>query len=228
MSTTGEPTLEPSAATLERLARTLRHEVGDLLQTVYSSAAILQARLPRGADLERRLLMDLHNQAENCKHKLDAAHDLACRVQLAAAPMDLADLLVGLAARLGPRFPTIRLNVETPDALPVVADGPRLAQVGYLLIVSACQTARAVVQLRVGAETGGAAWSVGHDGPGATAEQLAWCERPFATTQSAQLGLGLALAKRVAWLHGGSIEAGGSAEGGLSVTMHLPAQPPGA
>src|SRR5262245_23193224 len=42
----------------EALARTLRHEVGDLLQTVYATVAILQERLPREWSLERRVLTD--------------------------------------------------------------------------------------------------------------------------------------------------------------------------
>ena len=58
------------------VARTLRHEVGDLLQTIYSAIAILRSRLPDEAAAERRLLTELHTQAETCKYKLDAIQDL--------------------------------------------------------------------------------------------------------------------------------------------------------
>jgi two-component system osmolarity sensor histidine kinase EnvZ len=226
MSTAGESRLEPSAETLQRLARTLRHEVGDLLQTVYSSAAILQTRLPPGASVERRLLDDLHNQAETCKHKLDALHDLACPAALNAAPTDLAGLLVGLAARLGPRFPRLRLTVEAPPALPVTADAQRLQQLAYLLTVNACLAARRQVALRAADEPGGVFFAVADDGPGVAPEQLAWLARPFATTHNAQFGLGLALADRVARLHGGRAEAGNQPDGGCRVAVHLPAAPP--
>ena len=37
----------------EILVRTLRHEVGDLLQTVYSTVAILQDRIPPQQALEQ-------------------------------------------------------------------------------------------------------------------------------------------------------------------------------
>ena len=63
---------------LEMVARTLRHEVGDLLQTVYSTVAILQERLAADQALERRLLTDLKGRAENCRNELDAVVDLVC------------------------------------------------------------------------------------------------------------------------------------------------------
>ena len=59
MEITAEPTVTLSQPLMEAVARTLRHEVGDLLQTVYSAVAILQERLPPGQTLERRLLGDL-------------------------------------------------------------------------------------------------------------------------------------------------------------------------
>ena len=39
--------LPPPRPMPEALARTLRHEIGDFLQKVYASVAILQTRLPR-------------------------------------------------------------------------------------------------------------------------------------------------------------------------------------
>ena len=43
----------------EAIARTLRHEVGDLLQTVYAAVAILKERLPAECQAERRILTDM-------------------------------------------------------------------------------------------------------------------------------------------------------------------------
>src|SRR5262249_6128925 len=64
----------------EAVARTIRHEVGDLLQTVYATAAILQERLPPEADLERRVVADMRGRATLCRNLLDTGHDLACPV----------------------------------------------------------------------------------------------------------------------------------------------------
>ena len=217
-----ESSLAPSPQLLQIVARTLRHEVGDLLQTVYSAIAILRSRLPE-ASAERRLLAELHGQAEMCKCKLDAIQDLTCPITLNRGPMNLADVAVSLAARVGPRYPHVRLQVEAPRSLPVVADGQRLAQVGYLLLVSACQSAQreATMRLAPTAENG-AEWAIADDGPGANEEQMSWLTAPFTTTHFAQFGLGLALARRVAEMHGGKVSAANRPEGGFRVVLTLP------
>src|SRR5437763_5973947 len=108
METSGEARLTPSAGVVQTLARTLRHEVGDLLQTVYSTVAILQERIPAEQKLERRLLTDLKGRAENCKFELDAAVDLVCPVALNPAPLDLSELSAGLVATYGKRYPALK------------------------------------------------------------------------------------------------------------------------
>ena len=69
-------------------------------------------------------------------------------------------------------------------------------------------------------------WIIADDGAGANDEQLPWLTEPFTTTHFAQFGLGLALARRVAELHGGSVSAGNPPEGGFRVVLTLPAAPP--
>ena len=223
METSAESRLTPSARTLQMVARTLRHEVGDLLQTIYSAIAILRSRLPAGAENERRLLTELHTQAETCKFKLDAVQDLTCPIKLNVGPTNLAEVVMGLAARLGPRFPQVQLHVEAPRSLPLTADGQRLGQVGHLLLINACQSAEREVRMQVtsGAD-GRVEWSIADDGPGANEEQLGWLAEPFTTTHFAQFGLGLALARRVAELHGGTVTAGNAPEGGFRVVVALP------
>jgi signal transduction histidine kinase len=209
------------------VARTLRHEVGDLLQTVYSAVAILKSRLPAEAEPERRLLCELHAQAEACKLKLDAIQDLACPLTLRRAPANVADIAAGLVGRLGPRFPQVRLSLEAARTPPVLADGPRLDQVGRLLLLNALQAARREVRVRVGPAAGGRVeWAVWDDGPGANAEQLSWLDEPFTTTHFAQFGLGLALARRIAELHGGEFTAANLPEGGFRAALALPAAGP--
>ncbi len=218
-----ESSLTPSSRLLQMVARTLRHEVGDLLQTIYSAIAILRSRLPDEAAAERRLLGELHTQAETCKCKLDAIQDLTCPLTLSRAAINLSDVAAGLAVRIGPRFPQVRLNIEAPRSLPVVADGQRLGQVGFLLLVNACQSAQREVMMRLGpGAEGGAEWVIADDSAGASEEQMSWLTAPFSTTHFAQFGLGLALARRVAEMHGGRVSAGNRPEGGFRVVLTLP------
>jgi signal transduction histidine kinase len=222
METTGQPTLTPSPRLVETLARTLRHEVGDLLQTVYATVAILQERLGATQALEKRLLSDLRTRAETCKNELDAVHDLVCPLSLGNGTVDLAELVGGLVNTAARRFPGLQVRLEAAGPVAVPADPRRLAQVGSLLLLSACQAAQKEVRVRVTASGGEAEWSTRDDGPGANAEQMSWLTAPFSTTHHAQFGLGLALAGRVAALHGGRVQAGNQPEGGFRVSLFLP------
>jgi len=58
MSQMGEGRPRPQTVP-EAIVRTLRHEVGDLLQTVYAAVAILKDRLPAECQTERRILIDM-------------------------------------------------------------------------------------------------------------------------------------------------------------------------
>jgi signal transduction histidine kinase len=221
MESTGQPTVAPSQRLLETLARTIRHEVGDLLQTVYATVAILQERLGPTMALEKRLLADLRTRAETCKNELDAVHDLVCPLSLSQDTFDLAELVGGLVNTAARRFGNLRVVLETTGPVVVQGDARRLAQVGSLLLLSACHGAQKEVQVRVAASSE-AEWSIRDDGPGASAEQMIWLTAPFSTTHHAQAGLGLALAARVAGLHGGRVEAGNEAATGFWVRLFLP------
>jgi signal transduction histidine kinase len=225
-----EPTAPtgPASATqrLEIVARTLRHEVGDLLQTVYSTVAILQERLGGDHALERRLLSDLKGRAENCRNELDAVVDLVCPLRPSFALTDLVELCGGLVANYTRRFPSLKVQMEVAGAVPLQADARRLAQAGSLLLLSACQSAQTQVTVRAARDGGEVEWSITDDGYGASEEQMSWLHAPFSTTHHAQFGLGLALARRVVELHGGRVEAGNRKEGGFQVRMLLPGAPP--
>jgi signal transduction histidine kinase len=221
-----ESSLAPSPQLLQMVTRTLRHEVGDLLQTIYSVIAILRGRLPAASEMEHRLLKELHTQAEMCKFKLDAVQDLTCPLSLNCGPTNLADIILGLTARIGPRFPQIQLVVDAPRSLPIVVDGQRLGQVGHLLLVNACQAAQQTVRVHLASrEEGRVEWSICDDGSGANPEQLSWLTKPFSTAHFAQFGLGVALARRVVDLHGGAVTVTTPPEGGFCIVLRLPTSP---
>lgn len=179
-----------------RAARLARHEVGDLLQSVYSTVEVLFDRLPDDADLERLLLGRLKHRAELCRHELEALVVLSCPGEAAAEAVGLGPAFADAVERLRRRHPDLTLDADAPPPDDVRADGGALASVAFLLLAAACQAASRRVALRFSRSERHVDCLVQRDGGPPSAEELAWLAAPFATTHGAVLGLGLALARR--------------------------------
>jgi signal transduction histidine kinase len=219
LSTSGTPSLP------EVVVRTLRHEVGDLLQTVYATAAILQERLPADWKLERRIVADLRTRGETCKNLLDTVHDLVCPLSLNAEPVNLTEVASALVAAASSRQPQLRLQAEGSAAATVLGDTKRLAQLASLLLSHACQRAEKQVWFRTQTSPAEVQWTVTDDGPPMPEEQLERLFTPFAATRHAFPALAVALAHKIATLHGGRVTAANRPEGGFRVQVTLPGTP---
>jgi signal transduction histidine kinase len=220
---------QPSNRSLpEVLVRTIRHEVGDHLQTVYAAVAILQKRLPAEAALERRVLADLRNRAEGCKRLLDDISDLVSPLSLSLEPVDLAQLAGNLVAAATPRHPKLAVQALPSPPVTVPADEKRIAQVGEIVLTHACEAARHHVTFRTRGGFGNAEaeWTVTNDGPAVATEELAELFTPFASNRFGYFGIELALAHRLVLLHGGRIAAENLPEGGSCIRVWLPIKPP--
>jgi signal transduction histidine kinase len=205
----------------QRLARLLRHEVGDLLQSVYSTVAVLIERLPADLKLERRLIGDLKNRAELCKGELDAVVELVMQSPPALERVELVSLLNSVIGQVQKRFPALAVPIPARAPAFILADVRTLSSALWLLVVAVCQAAQKRVEITIGDGPEFIECRVERDGYPATAEQLAWLERPFATTQHALFGIGLALVQRSV-RPGGEVQASNRPEGGVSVRIHFP------
>jgi two-component system sensor histidine kinase FlrB len=63
---------------------------------------------------------------------------------------------------------------------------------------------------------------VDDDGPGFPADALENVFEPFFTTKSRGVGLGLAVARRIVFMHGGTIGARNKTEGGAELKISIP------
>lgn len=205
----------------EALVRGLRHEVGDLLQSVYAVVALLQRRLPADTP-EQRLLADLRARAERCRNQLDAAHDFICPLRVTPEDVDLAGLAKEVAAEVVRRYPHLHIHTEADRPALVSGDRNRLAHLGHLLLQNACEAARDEVQWQTVAGPGTVEWHLSDNGPGVEPESLRYIFDPFFTTRPGRLGLGLPLARKLAELHGGQITAENRPGSGFVVRVVLP------
>jgi signal transduction histidine kinase len=228
MESERQPSPSGAPALPEVVVRTLRHEVGDLLQTVYATAAILQERLPADWALERRIVADLRTRGEACKNLLDTVHDLICPMALNAEPVNLAEVAAALVGTAAARHPQLQVTAESSRAANVTGDAKRLAQLGNLVLTHACQRAQNRVVFRTQAGPGEVQWVVTDDGPPMDTEQLERLFTPFTSTRHSFPTLAVALAHKIAGLHGGQLTAGNRPEGGFRLQVTLPAAPPGA
>jgi signal transduction histidine kinase len=211
----------------EALTRLLRHEVGDLLQTVYAAVAILQKRLPPESSLERRILTDMRARGETCKILLDAVHDFVCPVSLAFEEVDLGELTTRLAAVAGQKYPQLKVTADVAMAPRLVADGKRLAQAGEAILTNACEAAQSGVKFIARTrKPEQAEWLVEDDGPGVPEDNRGQMFQPFYTTRHAHAGLGLPLAEKIVCLHDGRIFTESIPEGGFRVIVRLPLHRP--
>jgi signal transduction histidine kinase len=218
----------PPARTLpEALVRSLRHELGDFLQKVYATVAILRTRLPADWEMEHGLITRLRARAEICKEVLDAAHDFVCPVILDYEPVDLGELARRLTTGAQQHYPQLLIRPEVNGPAVVTADPRRAAQVGEVLLANACAAAQAHVTFAVAArpEDGVVEWTIGDDGPGIAADLVERLFSPFFTTKAGHCGLGLALARKLVDLHGGQVSAGNQPEGGFKASAVFPVKP---
>jgi len=195
---------------------------------LYAAVAVLQKRLPADWSLERRVLTDMRNRAEVCKQFLDTVHDCVCPMSLSCEAVDLAELAATAVQRAAAQYPQLQVEAQAATLAPVQADGRRLIQAAEILLANACKSARSQVCFRTGKgpAPGEVEWTVTHDGPGVTPDQMEHLFTPFTSNRHGLAGVGLALAHKIVNLHGGRMNAENVQGGGFRVLVILPVEQP--
>ncbi|MCX5797808.1 MAG: HAMP domain-containing sensor histidine kinase [Elusimicrobia bacterium] len=119
----------------------------------------------------------------------------------------------------------VKVKREKPKSEATVqADAAALAEAVRRILDNALEAAgpAGTVTVSWGARGGDAFVEVRDTGPGIKPEDLAKVLHPFFTTKPRGLGLGLAMAEKIAAAHGGRVEAKNSPGGGAALTVTLP------
>jgi two-component system, NtrC family, nitrogen regulation sensor histidine kinase NtrY len=139
-----------------------------------------------------------------------------------AAPVDLAELLTGLARTSVP--PTMQVHLALDPALPTLLGHYDPLQRAFSNIVrnavEACE-ARGAIELSARPENGGVRVEIRDHGPGVPAALAGHLFEPYVTAKSGGTGLGLALAKQAVEMHQGAIAVEETPGGGATFIVRL-------
>jgi two-component system sensor kinase FixL len=222
-------------ARLGEMAAVIAHEVKNPLAAVRGAVQVIGRRLPEGSR-EAPVVKDI-------VARLDALNDLIKDLLLFARtpqpklmPVEIAPL-IALTADLLTKDPALAgVRVHVSGTAPPLPGDPELLKIAFQnLLLNAAQAmhGQGVIRVSVSAEDGTERITIADEGPGIAPDVRQQLFRPFFTTKARGTGLGLATAKRLVELHGGTISVECPPEGGTAVTVALnqgaeAGSPPGA
>ena len=219
---------------------TLSHEIRTPLNAILGYAQLLQTSLrdegsrAKAADVIERNARTLTQIIEDV---LDVSRITTGRLRLKIQPVALPELVRNALStvQLAADAKGVRLITDFPPELPHVAGDPeRLQQVLWNLLINAVKFTHRGGQILVSIQVvdGGARIAVRDDGIGIAPEFLPYVFDRFrqgdarTTREHSGLGLGLAIARHLVEMHGGTIAAASAGRGkGAEFSITLPALP---
>src|SRR6185436_11321296 len=215
---------QAALARVGQMAAVVAHEVRNPLAGIKGAMQVLIGRRAKD-DEELQVLRDI-------VARVDSLNDLISDLMLFARPRppQLADVellhLAGEAVTMARRDPSgqgLDIRVEG-DAATVRADADLVRATLLNLLLNAGQAlgGRGRVTVCVTRTDGQASIQVQDNGPGIPDALREQVFEPFFTTKARGGGLGLAIARRTAEIHGGTVTLACPASGGTVVTLTLP------
>ena len=215
---------QAALARVGQLAAVVAHEVRNPLAGIKGAIQILMSR--RGPnDAELPVMRDI-------TERIDALSELINDLMIFSRPRPLAIGRVELRAlvedavaivRRDPAAQRVEITV-TGEPVPILADSELLRASLLNLLLNAAQAmgGQGRIAAAVGAAGGTARITIRDTGPGIPTDLLAQVFEPFFTTKARGGGLGLAIARRTAERHGGSLTLACPADGGTLATLTVP------
>ena len=218
---------------------TLSHELRTPLSAILGWSRMLAARQLNDEGAARAIEAIERNaqaQSQIVEDILDVARGMAGNLRLDVTPVDLVAVAHRSVEVIAPAASAKRLEVvvDAPAPVTVAGDSARLQQVVWNLLSNAVKFTHAGgrVTTSVSVVKGHAELSVTDTGIGIAPAFLPFVFDKFRqadgsyTRRHGGLGLGLAIARHLVELHGGSIEARSDGEGrGATFTVRLPLPP---
>ena len=209
-------------ATFGQLVGSIGHDLRNPLGVIESSLFLLRGRV--GED--ERIRKHIDRIGDQVRLSNEIISGLLDMVRDRPLPLERVPVtaLLNCAADSVPRPAEVALAVQGFEGLDVVGDATQLRQALVNLILNAVQAASPAgeVRVRVRREGSTAAIDVEDTGPGVAESVRGRLFEPLITTKDHGSGLGLALVKRVAERHGGSVGHEPCPGRGARFTLRIP------
>ncbi|HXI29179.1 MAG TPA: HAMP domain-containing sensor histidine kinase [Vicinamibacterales bacterium] len=219
---------------------TLSHEMRTPLSAVLGWSRMLTSGNlddPRKAQAVEAIERNAQAQARIVEDILDVARGMSGNVRLELQPVDLVSVAQRSVEAIAPTAVAKQIQVDVRATVPIAitADPNRLQQVVWNVLSNAVKftPSGGRVMVDVSANDGHAELTITDTGVGIPQTFLPYVFDRFRqadgsfTRQHGGLGLGLAIARHLVELHGGSIEASSEGEGtGSTFVIRLPRAAP--
>jgi two-component system sensor histidine kinase BaeS len=228
------------ASTLERNQQMRRDFMADISHELRTPLAVLRGELEAIQDGVRKFtpesVASLQAEVGTLTKLVDDLHQLSMSDEGALAyqktSVDIISLLEMAAGAFRERFASrgLSIRLKLPESATVFGDRDRLMQLFNNLLENSLRYTDSGGQLHISAEKSANSLTLAFadSAPGVTDDQLAMlCERFYRTEGSRNRasggsGLGLAICVNIVAAHGGTLSAGHSPFGGVSIKVELP------
>ena len=217
------------------LTGALAHEIKNPLSTIGLNLQLLQedldhSNLDHSNQENERLrsrLSTVQRETNRLRDTLDDFLRYAGKLELDRHPVDLNQVLEELADFFAPQAHAQRVQLRLrPSSTPVVAmiDARVVKQALLNLMINAVQamTGGGELMLSVAGENGQAVVDVIDTGPGIPPAELDKIFQAYYSTKKGGTGLGLAMARRIATDHGGTLSVRSDVGKGTDFSLRLP------
>ena len=211
-------------AALGEQASVLAHEIKNPITSIHLALRAVADKLGEG---QAEVLEELIERMRKLEGKLRRTLSFARPIDLDAKPTPILPLVLGpvdtLRDEAEDRSVDLRFDVDA-NLGSISVDAGRIEDVITNLVRNALDVLPegGTIAVSARAEGNGVSIRVEDDGPGLPDMPAEELFKPFVTTKEKGTGIGLALARKVAQAHGGSLDAGPSQLGGACFELRLP------
>ena len=220
---------QAALARVGQMAAVVAHEVRNPLAGIKGAMQVLASRRPAG-DEEIPVMHDIVSRVDSLSELINALLVFARPMTPRMTDVPLRLLLdeAVSTARRDPAAEHVEIEVTAPDVM-IHADRELTKAMLLNLLLNSAQAmrGRGRIAITASALTHDVRIAVRDFGPGIPASVAAQMFEPFFTTKTRGGGLGLAIARRTAELHGGTITHQAPADGGAEMVVTLSRSPRG-